>query len=822
MIYTTRWFTQEFIESDLAQYPLWIANYPATPSANPSSMGPWSSSGGDAWKFQQYHKPSVGDPPNVSGIEFAADLDVFNGDSAALDAFINPAGYTISARASPPPGGMVGTQGSPGAGSLSIVATADSLTLTATASSGYTFVNWSENDTVVSTSADYAFTPDSDRTLIANFVDNSVNLTIVLNTASPAAGTLSGAGSFAPGSLRTVTATANSGYTFVNWTEKDGVVSSSASYTFTLNGNRSLVANFVQCCVIAVSASPPAAGTVSGGGAFSAGSSRTVMAAPNNRFAFVNWTEGGSQVSTSTAYNFTLSTNRSLVANFLITPAPTCSLGANPTSIIEGQTSTLSWTSTNANSCTGNNFSTGGTTSGNISVAPTQTTTYTASCSGTGGTNACTPATITVTPSLMLQVTPPTGITAVGNPGGPFDPASFAFQLSATTGNITFSISNLPAWLTASQTSGSVGTTPTTVTLNVNAAANAFPIGTHGPTTITFNNTFNGRGTQQRNAMLGVNGACTFLSPLRDFNGDGSADILFHRNNGQLSVYLTNGAQALPGVPAGTIGLEWTIVGVGDFNGDGRADFLTRRPDGSLAVFLMNGTQIVDAQIIGKIGTDWRVVGVGDFNGDGRADFLTHRPDGLLGVFLMDGLHFIGAAVIGQIGTEWSVIGVADLNGDGRADFLTRRGDGKLGGYLMNGLELGSGQIVGTIGTEWTPVALADFNGDGRADLMTRRVDGTLALYLMNSGQIFAADVIGNIGTEWRFLGSGDFSGDGRADFLARHTDGRIAFYQLNGFTILPAQVLGTLGTDWESCYGQSPAGATAQAGAAQQRVGER
>jgi uncharacterized repeat protein (TIGR02543 family) len=41
-----------------------------------------------------------------------------------------------------------------------------------------------------------------------------------------------------------VTATANSGYQFVNWTQNGSVVSTSASDTFTLNGNVTLVANF--------------------------------------------------------------------------------------------------------------------------------------------------------------------------------------------------------------------------------------------------------------------------------------------------------------------------------------------------------------------------------------------------------------------------------------------------------------------------------------------------------------------------------------------------------------------------------------------------
>ena len=64
-------------------------------------------------------------------------------------------------------------------------------------------------------------------------------------SASPAnGGTVSGGGTFASGSSQTVTATANSGYTFTNWTENGSVVNTSASYTFMLNGNESLVANF--------------------------------------------------------------------------------------------------------------------------------------------------------------------------------------------------------------------------------------------------------------------------------------------------------------------------------------------------------------------------------------------------------------------------------------------------------------------------------------------------------------------------------------------------------------------------------------------------
>ena len=56
------------------------------------------------------------------------------------------------------------------------------------------------------------------------------------SVASWSAAGVSRAHAFVVGSSRTVTATANSGYTFANWTENGNVVSSSASYNFTLNG----------------------------------------------------------------------------------------------------------------------------------------------------------------------------------------------------------------------------------------------------------------------------------------------------------------------------------------------------------------------------------------------------------------------------------------------------------------------------------------------------------------------------------------------------------------------------------------------------------
>jgi hypothetical protein len=74
--------------------------------------------------------------------------------------------------------------------------------------------------------------------------------TITTSSSPSSGGTTSGDGTFVAGTSDTVTATANSGYTFSNWTENGSVVSTSAGYTFTLNSNRTLVANFTQNQVI--------------------------------------------------------------------------------------------------------------------------------------------------------------------------------------------------------------------------------------------------------------------------------------------------------------------------------------------------------------------------------------------------------------------------------------------------------------------------------------------------------------------------------------------------------------------------------------------
>ncbi len=134
-------------------------------------------------------------------------------------------------------------------------------------------------------------------------------------------------------------------------------------------------------------------------------------------------------------------------------------------------------------------------------VANTYTATITFTNTDTGQGTQTRTATLTVNPPA-LQVTPATNIAAAGNPGGPFAPASFQYQIGASAGSFNYSISGVPSWLTPSATMGNTASAGS-VTFTVNGNANSLA-GTN-TATIIFTNTDNGQGTQSRTATLTVN-----------------------------------------------------------------------------------------------------------------------------------------------------------------------------------------------------------------------------------------------------------------------------------------------------------------------------
>ena len=221
-------------------------------------------------------------------------------------------GYTISVSANPSNGGTATGGGMYNHG--------QSCTVIATAANGYSFTNWTEGDNVVSTNANYTFTVNTNRMLMANFSEQAPNTYTINASPKPSnGGTVTGGGSYQQGQSCTVTATANTGYTFQRWTENSNQVSTNANYTFTVTGNRTLEAQFQeQSYVISASADPTSGGSVFGSGSYNYGQSCTLTATATTGYTFVRWIENGNQVSTNANYTFTVTGNRTLVAQFQV------------------------------------------------------------------------------------------------------------------------------------------------------------------------------------------------------------------------------------------------------------------------------------------------------------------------------------------------------------------------------------------------------------------------------------------------------------------------------------------------------------------------
>ena len=299
-----------------------IPSYTISVSANPTNGGTVAGGG----TYQQGQSCTVTATANTgytflrwtengTQVSTNANYTFTVSDNRTLVAQFQANSYTVSVSATPTSGGSATGGGNYNYG--------QSCTVSASAANGYTFLRWTENGTQVSTNASYTFTVTGNRTLVAQFQVNGYTISASANPT--AGGTVTGAGTYNYGQSCTLTATANTGYTFLRWTENGEQVSTNATYTFNVTGNRTLVAQFqIQSYTITASANPTAGGSVSGAGSYNYGQSCTLTASASTNYTFVNWTENGNAVSSNASYSFTVTANRTFVANF----EPTVPVGA--------------------------------------------------------------------------------------------------------------------------------------------------------------------------------------------------------------------------------------------------------------------------------------------------------------------------------------------------------------------------------------------------------------------------------------------------------------------------------------------------------------
>lgn len=120
------------------------------------------------------------------------------------------------------------------------------VTIVATPRAGYAFKQWRILSTgeILSTDRTYLFKLQTSMEIQAEFVP--VQYQITVNPSNTAYGSVTGSGMYDFNSIATVRAVPKEGYIFNGWYEGEVKVSDSAMYQFTVNGNRNLVARFVQ------------------------------------------------------------------------------------------------------------------------------------------------------------------------------------------------------------------------------------------------------------------------------------------------------------------------------------------------------------------------------------------------------------------------------------------------------------------------------------------------------------------------------------------------------------------------------------------------
>ena len=181
---------------------------------------------------------------------------------------------------------IVGTSNSTAMGSVSGGGTytyLHEMSLTATPAFGYHFVQWNDQNTdnprTITVTRDSAFT--------AQFAANSYTITAEPN--DPTMGSAYGSGAYNFNTTATLTAVAEYGYHFTQWS--DGVTDNPR--TVTVQNSATYTAQFeINSYILTVQSSNPAIGTTSGGGSYNYLTPVNISANPNAGYHFTQWSDG--------------------------------------------------------------------------------------------------------------------------------------------------------------------------------------------------------------------------------------------------------------------------------------------------------------------------------------------------------------------------------------------------------------------------------------------------------------------------------------------------------------------------------------------------
>ena len=353
--------------------------------------------------------------------------------------------YTLSTSVSPAGSGSINPAGA------NWYNGGQSVSLSATASTGYTFSNWSGS--LTHSTNPTSITMDGPKNVTANFSQNQYTLTVNINPSNSGSVTKSpNKSAYLHGEQVTLSASANSGYVFNSWS--GSATGSSNPVALTMNGNKAVTGNFSSASEnVTTPSGPTGPGNGNTGISYSystGGSSSNIGHSVEYQF---DWKGDGSDLSSwGPAIRSKI---WAVAATYMVRSMARCAV------------------------CTTVHSSWSGSLTVNISPTPG-----------------------------FLTVTPGSGGSGSGTQGGPFSPSSFTYTLQNAGGTaFNWNASATQNWISLSSSSGSLSPgASTAVTVSINQNANSLQTGTYSDT-LVLNNTTNHNGDATRLINLTVNGS---------------------------------------------------------------------------------------------------------------------------------------------------------------------------------------------------------------------------------------------------------------------------------------------------------------------------
>jgi len=198
------------------------------------------------------------------------------------------------------------------------------VTLVAVPDECYEFVNWTGATVADPNSATTTITMDGAKSVIANFVLLSYDLTADSTDGGEVTTPDEGTFTYDCGTVVDLVATPASGYRFVNWTGNVGTIAnvSAASTTITMNGHYSITANFIARYDLTIDSTDGGEVITPGEGThtYDAGTVVDLVAEAEESYHFVQWTGNVSTIADVYAAETTITMNGAynITANFIL------------------------------------------------------------------------------------------------------------------------------------------------------------------------------------------------------------------------------------------------------------------------------------------------------------------------------------------------------------------------------------------------------------------------------------------------------------------------------------------------------------------------